>query len=322
MRRFITISALAAAVLMSLAGSASATQYFSSSSYWYQPLPDNAPLDARSDTWAQKMVDKVNTYGKWINTTSYSTPVYTVPADQPLVQVKIDWAAATYDDEFAAVPVPVGLIPAAGNDGHAAIWQPSTDTLWEFWQMRVGLDGKWHANTAGKITNASQSDGTFAPHSGQLYGGDASGTPLASGLITPDELKAGVINHALSLAIPKPLYQWYWSWPAISSDGDSTDPYDIPEGARFRLPANLDLTKLGLTRTGYIIAKAVQKYGLVINDRSSSVHFDAQDPVNLGSDPYPTLFEGKTPSAALYNFPWSRLQTLLTQPNYPFPTHY
>ena len=320
--RLLVLSALVTLALAVTAASASATQYFSSSSYWYQPLAGDAPLDARSDTWAQKMVDKVNTYGKWINTSSYSTPVYTVPADQKLVRVKIDWATATYDEEFAAVPVPLGLIPAAGNDMHAAIWQPSTDTLWEFWQMRIGSDGMWHANTAGKITNASQSDGTFAPHGNELYGGDASGTPLAPGLITPDELRAGVINHALSMAIPKPLYQWYWTWPALSSDGDSTDPYDIPEGARMRLPANLDLTKLGLTRTGYIIAKAVQKYGLVIDDKSATVHFNAQDPINLGSDPYPVLFEGKTPSSALYNFPWGKLQTLQTQPNYPFPTHY
>lgn len=321
-RRLLIAALVTSVALAAGSASASATQYFSSESYWYKPLADNAPLDARSDIWAQKMSQKVATYGKWINTTSYSTPVYTVPADQPTVRVKIDWAAATYDEEFAAVPVPAGLVPAAGGDMHAAIWQPSTDTLWEFWQMRVGLDGMWHANTAGKITNASQSDGTFAPHNGELYGGDASGTPLAPGLITPDELKAGVINHAVTLAIPKPLYRWYWTWPAISSDGDSQDPYDIPEGARFRLPANLDLLKLGMTRTGYIIAKAVQKYGLIVDDRSSSVHFNAQDPVNLGSDPYPALFENKTPSAALYNFPWVKLQALMTQPNYPFPTSY
>src|SRR6476620_9308694 len=208
MLRRLLITALVTALALAAANTASATQYFSSSSYWYQPLAADSPLDARSDTWAQKMVDKVNTYGKWINTTSYSTPVYTVPADQKLVRVKIDWATATYDEEFAAVPVPLGLIPAAGNDMHAAIWQPSTDTLWEFWQMRIGSDGMWHANTAGKITNASQSDGPFAPHGNELYGGDASGTPLAPGLITPDERRAGVINHALSMAIPKPLYQW------------------------------------------------------------------------------------------------------------------
>src|SRR4051812_6071260 len=129
-RRPLVISALVALALALTAGSASATQYFSSSSYWYKPLAADAPLDARSDTWAQKMVNKVNTYGTWINTTSSTTPVYTAPADQKLVRVKIDWATATYDEEFAAVPVPPGLIPPAGGDMHAAIWQPSTDTLW------------------------------------------------------------------------------------------------------------------------------------------------------------------------------------------------
>src|SRR3954452_8923451 len=129
-RNTATATTATATPVATVASSGDARQYFSADSFWYKPLAADAPLDARSDTWAQKMVDKVNTYGKWINTTSYSTPVYTVPADQKLVRVKIDWAAATYDEEFAAVPVPAGLIPAAGTDMHAAISQPSTDTLW------------------------------------------------------------------------------------------------------------------------------------------------------------------------------------------------
>jgi hypothetical protein len=41
------------------------------------------------------------------------------------------------------------------------------------------------------------------------------------------------------------------------------------------------------------IARAVQKYGMVVDDRSASVHFNAQDPVNLGSDPYPGAVRGQ-----------------------------
>jgi hypothetical protein len=323
-RRLVRLSALLATCLgLVLAGASTASaQCFSNSSFWNAPLASDAPLDARSTVWAEHMAAKVKQYGSWINTTSYSTPVYTVPAKQPLVKVKIDWPSAQYDAEFeSGVPVPVGLVPAAGTDMHVAIWQPSTDTLWEFWQMRIAGDGLWHANTAGKIKNVSTDDGLFAPHPyDQPYGATASELPLTPGLITPEELKTGVIKHALTVAIPHPLHCFWWTWPATRSDGDSFDWYDVPEGARFRLPANLDLTKLGLTRTGLIIARAVQKYGLVINDRSTTVHFDAQDPVNLGGDPYPALFGGLSPSSALYNFPWSSLRALASQPNQPWPS--
>ncbi len=320
-RRFALI--VASASLALAAAAPASAQWMSPTSFWNTPLSANAPLDARSSTWADHMVAKVNQYGKWINTTSYSTPIYTVPADQPLVPVKIDWPTALYDAEFeSGVPVPAGLVPAAGQDARVAIYQPSTDTLWEFWQMRIASDGKWHANTAGKMTNASSDpDGLFAPHPyAEPYGAAATEIPVTPGLITPDELKNGAINHVVSLSIPHPLHFFWWSWPATRSDGDSFDWMDIPEGARFRLPANLDLTKLGLTRTGLTIARAVQKYGMVVSDSSSVVHFYAQDPVNLGSDPYPSLFEGKTASAALYNFPWAKVQALQSQPNSPFPS--
>src|SRR5947209_15950606 len=83
----VTITSTTSTTALPTTSSGAARQYFASTSVWYQPLAADAPLDARSATWAQKMVDKVNTYGKWINTTSYSTPVYTVGPSQPLVPV-------------------------------------------------------------------------------------------------------------------------------------------------------------------------------------------------------------------------------------------
>ena len=298
------------------------TRWFAADSFWNKPLANDAPLDARSAAWTAHLVTKVTTTGRWINTTSYSAPIYTVPANQPLVKVKIDWPTATYDSEFeSGVPVPAGLKAAAGDDGRAVIYQPSTDTLWEFWQMRIASDGLWHANTAGKIVNVSQDHtGLFASHPyAEPYGAAASQIPVTPGLITPDELKNGAINHVVSLAIPHPLHFFWWSWPATRSDGDSFDWFDVPEGARFRLPANLDLTKLGLTRTGLTIARAVQKYGMVVTDKSTTVHFYAQDPVNLGSDPYPALFGNVDPSTALKGFPWAAVQALQSQPNSVLP---
>ena len=93
----------------------------------------------------------------------------------------------------------------------------------------------------------------------------------------------------------------------------------MPEGARFRLPADLDLASLRLPRTAAIIARAVQKYGMVVTDRSTVVHFYAQDPLSLGANPYPVLFGGQRPDQVLKRFPWSSLQALRSQPNEPWP---
>ncbi|MEA2426079.1 MAG: hypothetical protein QOH13_2489 [Thermoleophilaceae bacterium] len=298
-------------------------RWFAASSFWNKPLTADAPLDRRSGDWVAHIVGKVAAAGhSWINTNSYSVPIYTVPADQPRVQVKIDWATAGYDEQFKSVPVPPGLIPAAGDDARVAIWQPATDTLWEFLQMhRDSRDnGAWHTTTAGRIEHVSSDDGLFEEHPpADWYGAAATSLPTVPGLITPEELRRGRIEHVVSLAIPHPLHKWWWSRPAQRSDGDSIDPADVPEGARFRLPPGLDIAKLRLPRAAAIIARAVQKYGLVVSDKSTVVHFYAQDPVNLGADPYPVLFGGLRPDEVLKAFPWGSLQALRSEPNTPWP---
>src|SRR4051794_8834746 len=159
--------------------------------------------------------------------------------------------------------------------------------------MRRGArdGGAWHASTAGRIENVSSDDGLFEQHApDDWYGAAATMLPTVPGLITPEELRRGRIEHVVSLAVPHPPHAGWWGRPAQRSDGDSIDPADVPEGARFRLPAGLDLTTLRLPRAAAIIARAVQRYGMVVTDRSTVVHFYAQDPVNLGANPYPVLF--------------------------------
>src|SRR6185437_2223459 len=69
----------------------------------------------------------------------YSTPIYTVPANQPTVPVIMD-----YNNPLApamsAVPIPANALPAAGTDEEATVYQPSSDTLWEMWKLRQGLN--------------------------------------------------------------------------------------------------------------------------------------------------------------------------------------
>ena len=90
-------------------------------------------------------------------------------------------------------------------------------------------------------------------------------------------------------------------------------------GARFRLPATLDVSKLGLPPAGAIIARAVQQYGLVVRDSAAAVTLVAQDPVNLPANPYPALFGGLRPDQLLARFPWSKLQALRSLPNQAWP---
>jgi hypothetical protein len=283
---------------------------FAPTSVWNQALPSDAPLDPSSQRLAAALSGEVwretlTRAGPWINTRDWSVPVYTVGAGVPTVRVTLDVGVVSLQNDFAAVPLPASAHAAAGTDRHLVVYQPATDSMWEFWHAYQAADG-WHAEWGGKMTHVSTSPGYFP---GAL-GASATSLPLLGGLITIAELKAGRIDHALALALPNTDAHAV-SWPAQRGDGRTTGPNAIPEGTQFRIDPAVDVTKLGLTPVGLAIARAAQRYGMVVRDSSDCVTFYAEDPTTSPSpDPYPQVLAGLYPNEALANFPWDRLEVV------------
>src|SRR6201999_536909 len=128
------LSTLVVAVLVSalVAAAPAAAAPFASNSVWNAQLADDAPLADNSDALVGELRRQTGLAGgTWINTTSYSVPVYTVGADQPNVQVIADTPYPPLQQAWAAVPLPAGARPAWGSDAHLVVYQPSTDTMWE-----------------------------------------------------------------------------------------------------------------------------------------------------------------------------------------------
>ncbi len=299
-----------------------AERFFAPDSFWNAPLATDAPIDPNSSAMVGGLVDEVHAelaghYGPWINTSHYSTPIYRVPADQPTVHVTLDSPGHTglesLQQAIDAVPIPPGATPAAGSDEQMVIWQRSSDSMWEFWEMEQGSDG-WHAGAAGAIQHLPTSPGYYThnswPGSQPWWGATATGLPLIGGLITIPELQQGHIDHVLAMAIPHPR-RGMWSWPATHGDGDSTDPTSLPEGARLRLEPNLDIDSLNLPPFTKMLADAAQRYGIVIRDNGgSNLAFFGQDPTPTGTDPWQRVYGSRYPSWYLARFPWDRLKVL------------
>jgi hypothetical protein len=287
------------------------TDPFAAASPWRTPLPASTPLDPDSSAIVANLVNQIqNSYGHAsLNTTTYSSPIYTVPADQPTVNMTWDNCAgeSSLDPGFAAVlqnvPVPPDAITSQGTDSDIVIWQPSTDTEWEFWKMAQDPTTRsWSACWGGKITNVSQNPGIF-PYP---YGTSASGLPFLSYLIRASELQAGQINHAIDLNVPTPRNTF--SWPANRTDGVDSNPTDPAEGERFRLDPNFDTSTLPPGER--IIAVALQKYGAIVTDTSGIVDIQAEDPRPIpgAQATYDQLFPGN--QIHLPDIPWNRLQAL------------
>ena len=71
---------------------------------------------------------------------------------------------------------------------------------------------------------------------------DAAGLPIFPGLVKYDEVLTGAIHHAIRFTVPQT--QQAYVWPARHYASNLTDPKYPPMGARFRLRAGFDISKL------------------------------------------------------------------------------
>jgi hypothetical protein len=296
-------------------------RFFSATSFWNEQLPANAPVDPSSKAVVDDLYKTITNEwlaggGPGINTTIWSVPIYTVPADQPTVTVTLVKATAPLLQEaWNAVPLPPNAQPAAGTDKHLVVWQPSTDRLWEFLGLTNAAEG-WQAYWGGAMQDASSDPGVYGPEAWpgakDSWGASASSLSIAGGLITLEDLQRGRINHALAMAIPD-VRAGVYAAPAQRTDGKSADPSSLPEGAHLRLDPTLNLASLHLPPATLIVAEAAQQYGIVVRDTASHVTLYAQDPTPTGTNPYRGphgYFEGRTPVELLASFPWKYLQLL------------
>ena len=258
-------------------------RYFSDESFWNQPIPENPEIDTRNTEWIE-MLKKEPTQNNFGTSYSvYTVPVYEADSSTPLYDIKYqelsDDMKKNWDSKverfghgpgFDRIPIPDSAIPDPQGDHHMAIVDWSTMTAWDMWGCEKLPDGSWKSNTGMKysLTGSGVFDSTMFPikngESIHFYGPSrAAGVPIIAGLIRYDEVMAGEINHKLSFASRYCAYQEH-CFPAVWTDG----PVDggIPEGAVIQLDPKLDLSQYDLTPEELVVAKALQKYGMVLVD--------------------------------------------------------
>jgi hypothetical protein len=284
---------------------------FAPNSVWNRPLGKGARLAPQSRSDVKELVRQVDDYGPWLNTWSYSTPVYLVGPGQRTTHVRLDTWGPDLQASWDAVPLPANAVPAKGSDQQLTLWQPATNTLWEFWKLHK-VHGAWHARWGGKMQDVSRSPGYFT-HDGDTndWGATATGLPLLGGLITTADLQRGSINHALAISLVETASRYY-AFPAQRTDGNVFTPgvAQIPEGTRFRLNPRLNVAALHLPRLDRMLAAAAKRYGIIVRDKGGSVSFYGQDPVSGQANLWGSALQGQYPNNLLRLFPWDRLQAV------------
>lgn len=348
-------------VVPSASADATAPEPFGESFFLRELAPD-APIDADSDSMVGELanlafgLDPANendcratiirpkvawtpeelirceqvTYQAGINTDAYAPPVYEVSAEQARVPVILDSDYAPLAKMMLeGVPIPESAQQATGTDGQLVIYQPSSDTMWEFWRAYRDDQGIWHASWGGRMMNVSENPGYYRSHTGALantnapeqhnWGETATSLPNMPGLITAEELRQGEIDHALNFAILTPAVGEY-VFPAQREDGKCVGDMcsSIPEGARFRLPADFDSARIQhpVVRA---MAEATRDYGMVLNNRTGSgVDFYAEgwrgqrdvDPYFGPNGMMVTDQSQRWASMFMREFPWEELEMI------------
>jgi hypothetical protein len=189
-------------------------------------------------------------------TGDFGIPITVVPAAQPLVPVRFEFA-----DESAPGPYPVPLDARveAGSDRHVLVVQQGTCRLYELFAAERSGDG-WAAGSGARFDLRT---GALRPRG--WTSADAAGLPIVPGLARADEVVAGAIRHALRVTVPRS--QRAFRAPARHFASSSSDPRLPPMGLRLRLKASYSIR--GFDGQARVVLRALRKYGLIVADNGS-----------------------------------------------------
>ena len=216
-------------------------RFFSPGSPWNTEVSDE-PVDSRSERMFDRAqirvaVEEVNGQlvrrqrrlresGLTVNTTRWTVPLYSEQGGVDTVAVcrQVDCGPDAVD----SIRLPATARPDPRFDGWMTVINTQTREALDFWRARREQDGSisYHFVKAWDLNGPG-----FQEPGGVSARG--SGLPLFAGLIRPEEIDRGRIDHALAIAIPGVAKEKFVQ-PASRTDGVGFRD-SIPEGARVRL---------------------------------------------------------------------------------------
>ena len=164
------------------------------------------------------------------------------------------------DSDLSNYPIPSNVKIEGGDDKHILIVDTDRCQLFEIFAAAQQPDGTWKAGSGiimDLTSNALRQDG--------LGSADAAGLPILPGLVRYDEVAAGEIRHALRFTAPQT--QRAYTWPARHFASPHTEPDFPPMGQRFRLKADVDISKY--SKSNQVILTALKRYGMMLSDNGA-----------------------------------------------------
>jgi hypothetical protein len=222
---------------------------------------------------------------------SFVPPIWVVNSDNmPQLFARSTRIFDTWDQDEdersdARIPIDSTMYPEPTVDGHIIIVDPFHLLSWEM-SRYTGISGGTAHCTTFNIWDLKGS-GTGETTEGSRWftrGGRGSGFPIIAGLLRPEEVVSGVIDHALVFATNLVRTTMFVP-PATRSDGTKFGNQHPMEGMLFQLDPGLDdadFDSWGLGTHAKVVARALQEYGMYLGDSGGAMSIQVQ---LLDSDP-------------------------------------
>jgi hypothetical protein len=220
----------------------------------------HAPVNANSAAYVASIGLTAHLHPDFGSNPAYGIPYSIVGAGQRRVPI----AFSEFGDESdpGPYPIPPGApVEGAGEPGdrHVLVLQSGSCRLFELYAAsRRGPD--WEAGSGAEFdlrSNALRPEGWTSA--------DAAGLPIFPLLARYPEVRAGRIDHALRVTVPRT--QRGYIHPATHLASSSSDPALPPMGLRLRLKGSYPLR--GFSGEALVILRALKRYGLIVADNGS-----------------------------------------------------
>lgn len=202
----------------------------------------------------------------YLNQGAYGSAVYRATADDPAVEISGSrnqnglWVSDELRHRKVIVPhFPASVVPAAGNDGHCEIYDPTSGILHSFYQLKFyPEDNVWKATKYNAIHADESGWGTPS----QPDGPRAAGISTAGGLLRSHEAESLDVRHALAVGAHANVLRSGPVFPATLQDQKGEQDYtgQFPMGTHFMLPPEFDAQSM-TSPEARAIAQALKKYG-------------------------------------------------------------
>lgn len=241
--------------------------------------PNPAPYIAR--LWTDAPSERPGNFN--LSFDDYTYPVYDSRQAERWFPV---WSRSPSDLDGGKVPWSSRWSPAPGGDGQAIILDPEQGIEWDLFQVQVG-EGDL------QIEGGSRVPGDYRTRETGYRASRGAGIPYLAMLVRPHEIRAGVIPHALSMAVRNT--DGAHAWPPATKLEHPGERIGLPEGSRFwldvsdaqieewlrTLPPGVPLEA---RRSGRIIAQALRDYGWFITDTAGAAHLQFESRVSARQD--------------------------------------